>query len=42
MNVVFMGTPQAAVPTLENVLSDGHNVVAVYTQPDKQNRCKPN
>ncbi len=30
-----MGTPQAAVPSLERVLQDGHEVVAVYTQPDR-------
>mgnify|MGYP003381414601 CR=1 FL=1 len=30
-----MGTPQAAVPSLERVLSDGHDVVAFYTQPDR-------
>jgi len=30
-----MGTPQAAVPSLERILRDGHEVVAVYTQPDK-------
>jgi len=30
-----MGTPQAAVPTLRRVLNDGHEVVAVWTQPDK-------
>ena len=30
-----MGTPQAAVPTLRQVLNDGHEVVAVWTQPDK-------
>jgi methionyl-tRNA formyltransferase len=35
MKIVFMGTPQAAVPSLERVLSDGHEVVAVYTQPDR-------
>lgn len=35
MKIVFMGTPQAAVPSLERILSDGHNVVAVYTQPDR-------
>jgi methionyl-tRNA formyltransferase len=35
MKVVFMGTPQAAVPTLERLVADGHEVVAVYTQPDK-------
>jgi len=30
-----MGTPQAAVPTLRRCLDDGHEVVAVWTQPDK-------
>jgi len=35
MKIVFMGTPQAAVPTLRQVLTDGHEVVAVWTQPDK-------
>lgn len=35
MRIVFMGTPQAAVPTLRRILADGHEVVAVYTQPDR-------
>ena len=30
-----MGTPQAAVPTLRQCVADGHEVVAVWTQPDK-------
>ena len=30
-----MGTPQAAVPTLRQCVEDGHEVVAVWTQPDK-------
>ena len=30
-----MGTPQAAVPTLRRCLEDSHEVVAVWTQPDK-------
>lgn len=30
-----MGTPHAAVPTLRQCLSDGHEVVAVWTQPDR-------
>lgn len=30
-----MGTPQAAVPCLERLIADGHDVVAVYTQPDR-------
>jgi methionyl-tRNA formyltransferase len=35
MKIVFMGTPQAAVVSLERVIADGHEVVAVYTQPDR-------
>lgn len=35
MRIVFMGTPEAAVPSLQRLLSDGHEVVAVWTQPDK-------
>ena len=30
-----MGTPKAAVPSLERILKDGHEVAAVYTQPDR-------
>ena len=35
MRIVFMGTPQAAVPTLRRCVEDGHDVVAVWTQPDR-------
>jgi methionyl-tRNA formyltransferase len=35
MRVVFMGTPGAAVPSLERLVTDGYDVVAVYTQPDR-------
>ena len=35
MRIVFMGTPQAAVPTLRQCVTDGHEVVAVWTQPDR-------
>jgi methionyl-tRNA formyltransferase len=35
MRIVFMGTPHAAVPSLERILRDGHETVAVYTQPDR-------
>lgn len=30
-----MGTPKAAVPTLRRCLEDGHEVVSVWTQPDR-------
>jgi methionyl-tRNA formyltransferase len=35
MRLIFMGTPEAAVPTLGRCLADGHEVVAVWTQPDR-------
>ena len=35
MKVIFMGTPDFAVPTLEKIIEAGHDVVAVVTQPDK-------
>lgn len=34
MKIVFMGTPEFAVPTLE-ALIEKHDVAAVVTQPDK-------
>jgi methionyl-tRNA formyltransferase len=35
MRIVFMGTPAAAVPTVRRCVEDGHEVVAVWTQPDR-------
>jgi methionyl-tRNA formyltransferase len=35
MRLIFMGTPDAAVPTLSRCLEDGHEVAAVWTQPDR-------
>lgn len=35
MKVIFMGTPDFAVPTLEKLIEAGHEVAAVVTQPDK-------
>ena len=35
MKLVFCGTPQFAVPTLEAVLAAGHDVALVLTQPDR-------
>ena len=34
MNVIFMGTPDFAVPCLEKLIKK-HNVIAVFSQPDK-------
>ena len=35
MRLVFAGTPDFAVPCLDAALASGHEVVAVYTQPDR-------
>ena len=35
MNIVFMGTPDFAVPCLKALINSGENVQAVFTQPDK-------
>ena len=35
MRLVFCGTPQFAVPTLEAVIAAGHEVALVVTQPDR-------
>jgi methionyl-tRNA formyltransferase len=35
MNVIFMGSPDIAVPSLKAVLESTHRVVAVVAQPDK-------
>ena len=35
MRVVFMGTPDIAATCLKKVISDGFEIVGVYTQPDR-------
>lgn len=35
MNVVFMGTPEFAVPSLRSLATSTHKIIAVVTQPDK-------
>lgn len=35
LRIVFMGTPEFAVGTLQRLVEGGYNVVAVVTQPDK-------
>ena len=36
MRIVFMGTPDFAVPTLEALVHAAHDVVCVYTQPPRK------
>lgn len=35
MRIVFMGTPTAAAVSLQRLINDGHDIAAVYTQPDR-------
>ncbi|MGZ4098100.1 MAG: methionyl-tRNA formyltransferase, partial [Bacteroidia bacterium] len=35
MRIVFMGTPEFAVPCLEKLINNNYNIVAVVTAPDK-------
>lgn len=36
MKIIFMGTPDFAVPCLEKLIHSKHEIVAVFTQPDKK------
>jgi len=35
LRIIFMGTPDFSVPTLQNLKQAGHEIVAVYTQPPR-------
>jgi methionyl-tRNA formyltransferase len=35
LKIIFMGTPDFAVPSLEILIENNYNVVAVITAPDK-------
>lgn len=35
MRIVFMGTPEISVGTLKRIIDDGHEILAVVTQPDR-------
>lgn len=35
LRIIFMGTPDFAVSSLERLIAEGHEVVGVFTQPDK-------
>lgn len=35
MRIIFMGTPDFSVPTLQSLIDSKHEVIAVVTQPDK-------
>src|SRR5262245_14992767 len=35
MRLIFMGTPEFAVPSLRKLIESGHEIIAVFTQPDR-------
>ena len=35
MRIVYMGTPDFAVASLQRLIDDGHEIAGVFTQPDK-------
>ncbi len=35
MKAIFMGTPEFAVPSLKRMVDDGHEIMGVFTQPDR-------
>ena len=35
MRIIFMGSPDFAVPTLDALVEAGHELAAVYTQPPR-------
>ena len=46
MRILFMGTPEFAVPSLEALVAAGHEICGVFSQPDKpvgrhQNKLQP-
>ena len=38
LNIVFMGTPEFSVPTLDALIKNKFNVFKVYTQPPKKSK----
>ena len=36
LNIIFMGTPNFAVPILKSINDSKHNILAVYTQRPKK------
>ena len=39
--IIFMGTPDFAVPSLKALHNSGHEVALVVTQPDRPQRKRP-
>lgn len=33
--IIFMGTPEFAIPSMQGLINEGHDIIAVVTQPDR-------
>ena len=38
LNIIFMGTPEFAVPILKSIIDSNHRVLEVYTQPPQKKK----
>ena len=38
LNIIFMGTPEFAVPILKSIIDSKHRVLEVYTQPPQKKK----
>ena len=38
LNIIFMGTPEFAVPTLKSIVESKHKILEVYTQPPQKKK----
>ncbi len=38
LNVIFMGTPEFSLPTLEELIKNNFNILTIYTQPPKKSK----
>ena len=38
LKIIFMGTPDFAVPILRSIKNSGHNILSVYTQTPKKKK----
>ena len=38
LNIIFMGTPDFAVPILKSINDSNHNILEVYTQPPQKKK----
>ena len=36
LKIIFMGTPEFAVPALKELIKEGFDIIHVYTQPPKK------